>query len=158
MAVEILNGRINGNNIRTNLTAQSVASKFYIGEKGDKGNAGEDGATFTPSVGSNGYLSWSNNKGLPNPATMNIKGEKGDKGDAGISITITGYVSSSSSLPEEGLEGDIYAVVTGENKELYAWVTSPTSQWISIGYLQVGVVVTRVDESIVISRITSNEE
>ena len=53
---------------------------------------GEDGATFTPSVDSKGNLSWSNNKGLTNPTTVNIKGEqgiqgikgeKGDKGDTG---------------------------------------------------------------------------
>ena len=45
---------------------------------------GEDGATFTPSVDSKGNLSWSNNKGLTNPTTVNIKGAKGDKGDQGI--------------------------------------------------------------------------
>ena len=44
---------------------------------------GEDGATFTPSVDSKGNLSWSNNKGLTNPTTVNIKGAKGDKGDTG---------------------------------------------------------------------------
>ena len=44
---------------------------------------GEDGATFTPSVDSKGNLSWSNNKGLTNPTTVNIKGDKGDKGDTG---------------------------------------------------------------------------
>ena len=45
---------------------------------------GEDGATFTPSVDSKGNLSWSNNKGLTNPTTVNIKGGKGDKGEQGI--------------------------------------------------------------------------
>lgn len=44
---------------------------------------GEDGATFTPSVDGEGNLSWSNDKGLENPETVNIKGEKGDKGDPG---------------------------------------------------------------------------
>lgn len=39
---------------------------------------GVDGATFTPSVDSAGNLSWSNNKGLANPPTVNIKGPKGD--------------------------------------------------------------------------------
>lgn len=65
------------------------------GDKGDKGDTGangtngkdgddgDDGATFTPSVDSAGNLSWSNNKGLANPPTVNIKGPKGDKGDAG---------------------------------------------------------------------------
>lgn len=73
-------------------------SKGSVGEqgpKGDKGDTGangtngkdgadgDDGATFTPSVDSAGNLSWTNNKGLTNPPTVNIKGPKGDKGDAG---------------------------------------------------------------------------
>ena len=45
---------------------------------------GEDGATFTPSVDSEGNLSWSNNKGLTNPTTVNIKGEQGIQGIQGI--------------------------------------------------------------------------
>ena len=56
------------------------------GEQGLKGDTGADGAngyTFTPSVDTNGNLSWSNNGGLKNPSTVNIKGEKGDKGDTG---------------------------------------------------------------------------
>ena len=40
-------------------------------------------ATFTPSVSENGDLSWTNDKGLPNPETVNIKGEKGDTGPQG---------------------------------------------------------------------------
>lgn len=40
-------------------------------------------ATFTPSVSENGDLSWTNDKGLPNPETVNIKGEKGDTGPRG---------------------------------------------------------------------------
>ena len=42
-----------------------------------------EAATFTPSVSENGDLSWSNDKGLPNPETVNIKGEKGDPGPRG---------------------------------------------------------------------------
>ena len=44
---------------------------------------GEDGATFTPHVGDNGELSWTNDKELPNPVTVNIKGPQGEKGDQG---------------------------------------------------------------------------
>ena len=33
---------------------------------------GADGATFTPSVSESGDLTWTNNKGLPNPAPVNI--------------------------------------------------------------------------------------
>lgn len=56
------------------------------------GTDGEDGATFTPSVSSDGILSWTNDKGLSNPASVNIKGPKGDPGstsyDAG---SVDGY-------------------------------------------------------------------
>ena len=37
-------------------------------------NGGADGATFVPSVDNDGYLSWSNNKGYPNPDTVKIRG------------------------------------------------------------------------------------
>lgn len=65
------------------------------GEKGDKGDKGDTGgqgpsgapgskgATFTPSVDAEGNLSWTNDKDLDNPDTVNIKGPKGDKGDTG---------------------------------------------------------------------------
>lgn len=62
------------------------------GEKGDTGDTGSagspgvqgsSGATFTPAVSSAGDISWTNDKGLTNPATVNIKGPKGDKGDSG---------------------------------------------------------------------------
>ena len=50
---------------------------------GGTGQDGEDGATFIPSVSENGIISWTNDKGLPNPEPVNIKGPKGDDGDAG---------------------------------------------------------------------------
>ena len=53
------------------------------GPKGDDGEDGKDGVTFTPSVDSAGNLSWSNDKGLANPPTVNIKGPKGDSGEGG---------------------------------------------------------------------------
>lgn len=41
----------------------------------DARDSGEfDGATFTPSVDTDGNLSWTNDKGRDNPATVNIKG------------------------------------------------------------------------------------
>lgn len=51
--------------------------------QGAKGDDGARGVTFTPSVESNGNLSWCNDGGLENPETVNIMGEKGDKGDKG---------------------------------------------------------------------------
>lgn len=51
--------------------------------QGPKGDAGADGATFSPQMDGSGNLSWVNDKGLPNPQTVNLRGDKGDKGDKG---------------------------------------------------------------------------
>ena len=48
------------------------------GTNGNNGTDGENGATFTPTVDADGNLSWSNDKNLPNPSIVNIKGPKGD--------------------------------------------------------------------------------
>lgn len=45
--------------------------------------AGVDGVTFTPSVSSDGVISWTNNGGLSNPPSMSIRGPQGVKGDKG---------------------------------------------------------------------------
>lgn len=47
------------------------------------GQDGEDGATFTPAVSTDGTLSWTNDKGLENPAPVNIKGPQGERGLTG---------------------------------------------------------------------------
>ena len=47
------------------------------------GGNGDGGATFIPYVSADGVISWTNDKGLPNPEPVNIKGVKGDKGDKG---------------------------------------------------------------------------
>jgi hypothetical protein len=43
-------------------------------------------------VDANGNLSWTNNKGLSNPPTVNIKGPKGDSGEGGGSSSGKEYV------------------------------------------------------------------
>lgn len=43
-----------------------------------KGNEGKEGATFIPSVTSDGTLTWVNNGGYANPVPVNIKGAKGE--------------------------------------------------------------------------------
>jgi hypothetical protein len=47
-------------------------------------NYSENVNVFTPSVSSDGVLSWTNKAGLANPPSVNIKGEKGDQGLQGI--------------------------------------------------------------------------
>ena len=53
------------------------------GAPGKDGTNGRDGVTFTPSMSDDGDLSWTNDGGLANPATVNIKGPKGDQGERG---------------------------------------------------------------------------
>lgn len=51
--------------------------------QGTKGDTGAAGTTFTPHLDGNGNLSWTNDGGLDNPETQNIRGAKGDKGETG---------------------------------------------------------------------------
>ena len=44
---------------------------------------GPAGPYFTPSVSEEGVISWTNNGGLPNPESRNIRGPQGEKGDDG---------------------------------------------------------------------------
>lgn len=69
-----------------------IATKEYVDEAikkvninggGGTGVAGEDGATFIPSVSLEGIISWTNDNNLPNPTPVNIRGPKGDAGQKG---------------------------------------------------------------------------
>lgn len=89
------------------------------GPKGEDGEDGENGATFTPSVDSAGNLSWTNDKGLPNPATVNIKGPKGDSGSGGggggEAPDLAGYAT------EDYVDNAVAAVnVKGEDGYVYS--------------------------------------
>ena len=46
-------------------------------------DAGEDGATFTPHISSSGVLTWTNDKGLPNPDPISVIGPQGPTGATG---------------------------------------------------------------------------
>ena len=83
-------------------TAKNAASLYATNAKNSAGEAktymdnakrySENVNVFTPSVSSDGVLSWTNKAGLPNPASVNIKGAKGDQGlqgDTGTAATIT---------------------------------------------------------------------
>lgn len=78
------------------LSGNVGAKTINIGGKGD------DGATFIPSVSVEGVISWTNDKDLPNPEPVNIKGEKGDKGDKGD----RGLQGIQGERGEQGLKGD----------------------------------------------------
>lgn len=72
------------NNITDNISRiPKLEEEIKKTKKGPKGDTGEKGITFTPSVSSDGVISWTNDKGAENPESVNIKGEKGDTGETG---------------------------------------------------------------------------
>lgn len=71
------------------------------GPKGDTGATGPKGTTFTPSVSTAGVISWTNDGGLTNPTSINIKGPKGDKGDTGA----TGATGATGPKGDTGPQG-----------------------------------------------------
>jgi hypothetical protein len=78
-------------------TEGTSAFEFVTDLSGAQGIKGDNGTTFTPSVDTNGNLSWSNDGGLPNPTTVNIKGQKGD---TGLAATI--QIGTVTTLPAGG--------------------------------------------------------
>ena len=68
---------------------------------GIKGDTGATGAVYTPSIDAQGNISWTNNGGLPNPTSRNIRGPQGLPGPAGAdgqsaysSAVETGYTGT----------------------------------------------------------------
>ncbi len=51
--------------------------------RGEKGEKGDKGAVFIPNVNDAGDISWSNEDGLENPPTVNIRGPQGIQGPKG---------------------------------------------------------------------------
>lgn len=73
-----------------------------------------DGATFTPHIASNGDLTWTNNKNLPNPGSVNIKGPKGDQGLTGP----TGPQGPQGAEGPAGQDGNVeFSDLTEDQKE-----------------------------------------
>ena len=63
-----------------------------------------DGATFIPDVNSDGDISWTNNKGMVNPETRNIRGPKGDAGPQGVQ-GIQGPTGPQGEQGQQGIQG-----------------------------------------------------
>lgn len=49
-----------------------LTDEIFINPDAEDGEDGEDGATFTPSVSDDGVMSWTNDKGLENPPSVNL--------------------------------------------------------------------------------------
>lgn len=68
--------------IQTNTATEPTNTLYWklvvSGQPGIQGKQGNTGVTFTPHVDEQGNLSWTNDGGLENPKTVNIKGPKGE--------------------------------------------------------------------------------
>lgn len=119
LATKIIDGNMpSGNEANITLT---IEGNVIIASIISGGGKGVDGATFTPSITSQGILSWSNNKNLSNPPSVSLMGPKGDKGDKGD----TGPKGDTGSTGEPGTTPHI-----GENGNWYIGDTDtgiPTS-------------------------------
>lgn len=85
--------------------ADGTTETFSVtnGQNGTNGTDGTDGVTFTPSVSTDGVISWTNDGGRQNPPSVNIKGETGATGAA----TYT-YIKWASEQPTSDADmGDI---------------------------------------------------
>jgi hypothetical protein len=67
-----------------NAAIEEALGNFEGGSGEGSGEPGEDGATFIPSIDHLGNLSWTNDKGLENPETVNIKGDPGVTPERGV--------------------------------------------------------------------------
>ena len=83
------------------------------------------GPTFFPTVDENGNISWTNNGGLPNPQSQNIRGPEGH------GCEISGIVASPSELPVSAPQGTMYAVGTEEPYDAYCYL----GEWVNLGLI-----------------------
>lgn len=70
----------NGNWFVYDITSEKYIDTGKPSQGSGGGTGGENGATFVPSVSEEGVLSWTNDKGLPNPEPVKIVGEDGVDG------------------------------------------------------------------------------
>ena len=92
-----------------------------------------------------GDISWTNNGGLTNPTTVNIKGPQGIQGPEGPTgpqgsgLEILDLYATLADLQSDhpsGTAGDCYAVGSSSSNTLYIWSDSQ-SDWVEIGPLKV---------------------
>lgn len=88
------------------------------------------GPYYTPHIDEDGNLSWTNSAGLPNPPTINIKGEPG------TGLEISGMVDTAADLPATAEDWTCYLVGTEIPYTVYTY--NPNNGWMSLGQLASG--------------------
>ena len=94
--------RISNENIRKDNENNRIDYYNNLKSRVDSGEF--DGATFLPNVNTDGDISWTNNRGLDNPTTRNIRGPKGDAGPQGIQ-GIQGPTGPQGETGPQGIQG-----------------------------------------------------
>ena len=124
---------LNENSRIANETQRDI---YYTGIQNKVNNGEFNGATFTPSVDQDGNISWTNNKGLENPSSQNIRGPQGIQGPQGEAFKIKKTYSSIEAMQADfdNMEvGDYVMIVTSieleDNAKLYA---RTETEWVFI--------------------------
>lgn len=114
----------------------TTTSEITNGQNGQDGQRGPVGYHYTPSVDANGNLSWTNDGGLVNPETVNIKGPQGiagtdgTDGDDGFSpvanVSQSGNDTTISITDKNGTTSA--TITTYDNK--YRTTKQPVGTWI----------------------------
>ena len=128
------NTRISNEDIRiANETQRDI---YYTGIQNKVNNGEFNGATFTPSVDKDGNISWTNNKGLENPSSQNIRGPQGIQGPQGEAFKIKKTYPSIEAMQNDfdNMEvGDYVMIVSSieleDNAKLY---TKTETEWVFI--------------------------
>ena len=126
--------RISNENSRiANETQRDI---YYTGIQNKVNNGEFNGATFTPSVDKYGNISWTNNKGLENPSSQNIRGPQGIQGPQGEAFKIKKTYPSIEAMQNDfdNMEvGDYAMIVTSIELEDNAKLYSRTeTEWVFI--------------------------
>lgn len=103
-------------------SGQWVEQPASGGGGGTPGPAGQNGATFTPSVSEAGVLSWTNNGGLDNPDPVNIMGPQGPQGVQGN----PGAQGAPGAAGADGQDGGYYQPSVATDGTL-SWTASVSS-------------------------------
>lgn len=97
------------------------------GVPGKDGAPGADGTTFTPSVSAAGELSWTNDGGKANPATVNLKGPQGPAGDDYV-LTPADKTQIAEAVIADGQEVQVGEPLSGPTD---AQVSSAVDTWLT---------------------------
>ena len=124
---------LNENSRIANETQRDI---YYTGIQNKVNNGEFNGATFTPSVDQDGNISWTNNKGLENPSSQNIRGPQGVAGPQGEAFKIKKTYPSIEAMQNDfdNMEvGDYVMIVTSIELEDNAKLYSRTeTEWVFI--------------------------